>query len=99
MSLIPCRPSYESGRGHCTLHASLETASRERIPKGFRPKGQGGEERATLGVRLGNVFNPEWVVASGFPPFDAIAAQDTTLSGLNMFSLGPSPREARSSQP
>src|SRR5207248_10246283 len=90
---------YKSGRGHCTLHASLETASRERIPKGFRPKAQGCEERATLGARLGHVFNPERVVASGFPPFDAIAAQATTLSGLNMFSRGLSPRVARSSQP
>src|SRR5204863_9368895 len=78
---------------------SLETASRERIPKGFRPKAQGCEERATLGARLGHVFNPERVVASGFPPFDAIAAEATTLSGLNMFSRGLSPRVARSSQP
>src|SRR5947208_11456300 len=93
------RSVVECGCPLCTLHASLETASRERIPKGFRPKAQGCEERATLGARLGHVFNPERVVASGFPPFNAIAAQAATLSGLNMFSRGLSPRVARSSQP
>ena len=67
------------------------------IPKGFRPKAQGCEERATLGVRRRSSFNPERVVASTFR-LKAQQGGATTLSGLSG-SLGPFPRVARSSQP
>jgi len=39
-----------------------------RIPKGFRPKARGCEERATLGHRPQNVFNRNAVAAISFVP-------------------------------
>src|SRR5260370_953811 len=44
------RPST-AGASSCTLYASLAMVVRARIPKGFRQKAQGCEERATLGVQ------------------------------------------------
>src|SRR5713101_3468441 len=69
-----------------------------RIPKGFRPKAQGCEERATLGPRLAHAFNPERVAPLAFPRSESMGA-----GGHNPFRVeyfrADSPRVARSSQP
>src|SRR6266849_4151512 len=80
-----------------TLDGSLELNMRGGIPKGFRPKAQGCEERATLGVQWRRGFNPEGVVAPSFP-LGTQQGSATTLSGL-IRTLGPPPRVARFSQP
>src|SRR5258706_167795 len=82
----------QCARPICSLHASLETGQLVRIPKGFRPKAQGCEGRATLGNGPEARANPERVVA-GFHPERGEAA---TLSGSE---LRPRSRVARSSQP
>jgi hypothetical protein len=49
---------------------SLPTSSMgcfRRIPKGFRNKAQGCEERATLGNQIQDGFNPNGVAPSGTP--------------------------------
>jgi len=38
------------------------------IPKGFRPKAQGCEARATLGRKVEKIFNPNGVAAVENPP-------------------------------
>src|SRR5262245_44991882 len=43
---------------------AFSKASRERIPKGFRLKAQGCEERATLGDRRNEIINPNGVAAA-----------------------------------
>jgi hypothetical protein len=50
-----------------------------RIPKGFRNKAQGCEERATLGKRFRSVNNPERVAARG----DNNSARPEPPLGLN----------------
>src|SRR6266446_10866976 len=75
------RPST-AGASSCTLYASLAMVVRARIPKGFRPKAQGCEERATLGVQWWRGFNPERVVAPPFP-LETEQGRATTLSGLS----------------
>src|SRR5258708_8165333 len=72
-------------------------ALKRRIPKGFRPKAQGCEERATLGRNRGRDLTLKGlrhrVSACWSQPAPA-----TTLSGLT-HSRQPFPRVARSSQP
>src|SRR6266852_5950678 len=80
-----------------TLDGSLELNMRGGIPKGFRPKAQGCEERATLGVQWRRGFNPGRVADPPFR-FETKQGSAATLSGLS-HSLRPSPRVARSSQP
>src|SRR5713226_1917848 len=55
-----------TGRASAKQANAAQTAGRVhvRIPKGFRPKAQGCEERATLGAQWGRRFNPERVAAS-----------------------------------
>ena len=70
---------------------------RARIPKGFRPKAQGCEGRATLGNGPKEPNNPERVAA---PPlaFETQQSSAATLSGLNRHHHC-TPRVARPSQP
>ena len=86
---------YESVAGFChSSSAPLDSKKRARIPKGFQPKAQGCEERATLGGGREPRSNPERVAASRRSEWNTA----TTLSGLPRAS-GPFPRVARSSQP
>src|SRR5437899_1532221 len=59
----------------CSLHASLEIGTQARIPKGFRPKAQGCEERATLGNSPEPRANPERVVALSIPRAEKVRPQ------------------------
>ena len=77
-------------------YTHLSKSGRARIPKGFRPKAQGCEERATLGNSAESRANTERVVTLFHP--ERREAEVATLSGL---ALRPrsAPRVARSSQP
>src|SRR5712671_118628 len=52
-----------------------------RIPKGFQPKAQGCEERATLGESTIQPLNPNGVVASSWPLSMLIVAFGLILTG------------------
>ncbi len=86
-----------SGRGRCASYGFSEPGMRGGIPKGFRPKAQGCEERATLGVRWRRRFTPERVAALPCRVSNT-KCEAATLSGLSHF-LGLFPRVARSLQP
>src|SRR6266853_868893 len=92
LDALRCHPAGKR-RQALLLARIFRIGAQARIPKGFRPKAQGCEERATLGNSSEPRANPERAVS-----FRAPKSEDR-----NPFRVGSTavftPRVARSSQP
>src|SRR6266853_6329062 len=95
LDALRCHPAGKR-RQALLLARIFRIGTQARIPKGFRPKAQGCEERATLGNSPAPRANPERIVALLHP--EHREAEAATLSGLDLRPRS-TPRVARSSQP